>query len=75
MRMNRKQAIERFNNYLLKIQQPYMYKEDIQAVKTAILSMDKLEKIEQIVKKELSSLSIDEMSNAEIQIRAILEQE
>ena len=73
--MNRKQAIERFNNYLLKIQQPYMYKEDIQAVKTAILSMDKLEKIEQIVKKELSSLSIDEMSNAEIQIRAILEQE
>lgn len=36
---------------------------------------NKLEKIEQIVKKELSPLSLDEISNAEIQIRTVLEQE
>ena len=36
---------------------------------------DKLNKIEQIVKQELSPLSLDEMSNAEIQIREIIEQE
>lgn len=42
------------------------------AFDVAIKSMDKLEKIEQIVKKELNSLSIDEMSNAEIQIKGVL---
>ena len=35
----------------------------------------KLEQIEQIVKQELSPLSLDEMSNAEIQIREIFEKE
>lgn len=42
--------------------------------KYCLESIDKLERIELIVKKELSPLSLDEMSNAEIQIREILEQ-
>jgi hypothetical protein len=37
--------------------------------------LNRLAKIEQIVKKELSPLSLDEMSNAEIQIREIFEKE
>ena len=41
----------------------------------AIECIEKIEKIKQIVKKELSLLSYDEMSNAEIQIREILEQD
>lgn len=45
------------------------------SIKYAIECIDKLEKIEQIVKKELSPLSIDEMSKAEIQIREVLENE
>jgi len=40
----------------------------------AIECIEKIEKIKQIVKKELSPLSYDEMSNAEIQIREILEE-
>ena len=41
----------------------------------AIECIEKLDKIKQIVKKELSPLSLDEMSNAESQIREVLEHE
>lgn len=45
------------------------------SIKYVIECIDKLAKIEQIVENELSLLSLDEMSNAEIQIREILKQQ